>query len=135
MYTCLHNTHVHTHINLPNRGDSLVVQKGDVSACAWMDRKVVMVIFSNAQPSATVSVLRRLKDHTRTPISCPEAVQLYNKYMGGVDRGDQLRGYYACRTKSSHTPFTPLSNKDSRRIAPEKFQVRKVCLLQRKSLA
>ena len=57
-------------------------------------------MFSNAQPTATVSVLRRLKDHTHTPISCPKAVQLYNKYMGGVDRGDQLREYYACRTKS-----------------------------------
>ena len=98
--TRLHNTHVHTHTNLPNRGNSLVVQKGDISACAWMDQKVVMVMFSNAQPSATASVLRQLKDHTRTPISCPEVVQLYNKYMGGVDRGDQLCGYYACRNKS-----------------------------------
>ena len=33
---------------LPNRGDSQVVQKG-VGTCAWMDRKVVMVMFSNAQ--------------------------------------------------------------------------------------
>ena len=84
---------------LPNRGDSQVVQKG-VSVCVWMDRKVVMVMFSNAQPSATASVIRRQKDHTRTPISCLEAVLLYKKYMGGVDRGDQLCGYYACRTKS-----------------------------------
>ena len=85
-------------INL-NRGDSQVVQK-DVSACAWMDRKVVMVMFANAQPSATVSVFQRQKDHTCNPISCPEAVQLYNKYKGGVDRGDQLHGYSACKTKS-----------------------------------
>ena len=98
---CTHNnTHVHTHHTLPNRGDSQVVQKGDVSACTWMDRKVVMVMFTNAQPSVTVSVLQRKKDHTRTSISYPEAVLLYNKYMGGVDRGDQLRGYYTCRTKS-----------------------------------
>ena len=77
-----------------------MVRKGGVSACAWMDRKVVMAMFSNAQPSATSSVLRRQKDHTRTPVTCPESILLYNKYMGGVDRGDQLRGYYSCRTKS-----------------------------------
>ena len=59
-----------------------------------------MAMFSNAQPSATSSVLRRQKDHTRTPVTCPESILLYNKYMGGVDRGDQLRGYYSCRTKS-----------------------------------
>ena len=98
--TCTHihmYTHTHTHTN---RGDSLVVQKGSVSACAWMDRKLVMAMSSNTQPSAKGLVLRRQKDHTRTPISCPESIVLYNKYMGGVDRGDQLRGYYNCRTKS-----------------------------------
>ena len=94
-------TSPHTqHINFPNRGDSQVVQKGGVSACAWLDRKVVMAMFSNSQPSSTASVLRRQKDHTRTPVRCPESILLYNKYMGGVDRGDQLRGYYTCRTKS-----------------------------------
>ena len=46
------------------------------------------------------SVLRRQKDHSHTPIPCPESIILYNKYMGGVDWGDQLRGYYNCRTKS-----------------------------------
>ena len=50
--------------------------------------------------SATGSVLRRQKDGSRIQISCPEAVKMYNCYMGGVDRGDQLRGYYNCRTKS-----------------------------------
>ena len=84
----------------PNRGDSLVVQKGGVAAYPWMDRKVVMVMASNTQPSATGYALRRQKDHSRTPIPCPESIILYNKYMGGVDRGDQLRGYYSWRTKS-----------------------------------
>ena len=31
---------------------------------------------------------------------CPEAIISYNKFMGGVDRGNQLRGYYSCRMKS-----------------------------------
>ena len=78
----------------------MVVQKGAVAAYAWMDRKVVRAMATNTQPSAKGSVLRRQKDHSRTPVSCPESIISYNKYMGGVDRGDQLRGYYSCRTKS-----------------------------------
>lgn len=31
----------------------------------------------------------------------PESIISYNKYMGGVDRGDQLWGYYSCTTKST----------------------------------
>ena len=64
---------------------SLVVQKGGVAAYAWIDRKVVMVMASNTQPSTIGSVLQQQKDHLRTPIPCPESVILYNKYMGNVD--------------------------------------------------
>ena len=65
-----------------------MVQKGGVSVCAWLDRKVVMAMFGNTQPSSTGSVLRRQKDHTCTPVHFPESIVLYKKYMGGVDRGD-----------------------------------------------
>ena len=33
-------------------------------------------------------------------IPCPQLVILYNRYMAGVDNGDQLRGYYECRKRS-----------------------------------
>ena len=32
-------------------------------------------------------------------MSCPEAIYKYNRYMGGVDKGDQLRKYYHVRLK------------------------------------
>ena len=32
-------------------------------------------------------------------MNCPQSVSLYNKYMGGVDHNDQLRGYYHVRLK------------------------------------
>ena len=32
-------------------------------------------------------------------VSCPEAVYKYNRYMGGVDKGDQLCKYYHVRLK------------------------------------
>ena len=55
---------------------------------------------TNSQPSATGTVLRRKKDGSRVPVPCPESIILYNRWMGAVDYGDQLRGYYSCRTKS-----------------------------------
>ena len=71
-----------------------------MTASAWMDRKVVTVMSTTSQPSAIGTVLRRQKDGTRILVPCPEAIIIYNRYMGGVDRGDQLRGYYNCKVKS-----------------------------------
>ena len=75
------------------------MQRGKVTASAWKD-KVVTVMSTNTQPSATGTVLRRQRDGSRIPVPCPESIIDYNRYMGGVDRGDQLRGYYNCRMKS-----------------------------------
>ena len=50
-------------------------------------------------PHTTQTVERKQKDGSEMTIPCPEAVVVYNKYMGGVDQGDQLRHYYRIRTK------------------------------------
>ena len=55
---------------------------------------------TNTQPHATGVVQRRLKDGSRANVECPEALVLYNKYMGGVDHNDQLRKYYHVPLKS-----------------------------------
>ena len=64
-----------------DRGESKIFQKGPLVACAWHDSKVLTVLSTTSQPVAMGSVLRRQRD-------------------GGVDRGDQIRGYYSCRTRS-----------------------------------
>ena len=45
------------------------------------------------------TVLWRQKDRTRITVPCPLSIIDYSQFMGGVDRGDQVRGYYSCRTK------------------------------------
>lgn len=62
--------------------------------------KAVTVMSTTTQPSETGTVLRRQRNGSRIPVSCPGAIIFYNLWMGGVDRGDQLRGYYHCRVKS-----------------------------------
>ena len=45
-------------------------------------------------------VMRQNKDGTKSNIPCHQSFVNYNMYMGGVDRGDQLRGYYKCAIKT-----------------------------------
>ena len=65
---------------------------------SWMDRKVVTVM-STTSLLDTGTVLRQQKDGSRIPVPCPLSIIDYNNFMGGVDRGDQVRGYCSCRTK------------------------------------
>ena len=67
----------------------------------WQDTKTVSVLSTNSQPNSEVTISHRQKTGTKVDIQCPEGVQLYNLFMAGVDKNDQLRGYYAVRTKST----------------------------------
>ena len=83
-----------------DRGQSkTVTHDSNLTVSVWQDNCPVVVIASNSDPAVSTSVTRKNKDGTSQTVSCPSAVALYNKYMGGVDRNDQLRGYYHVRTK------------------------------------
>ena len=78
----------------------LTVQSDNITASAWLDRKVVNMMATGYDGSEIGKVLRRQKDGSRKEVPCPIACVEYNKYMGGVDRGDQLRGYHQSNFKS-----------------------------------
>lgn len=65
----------------------------------WNDSKAFYVISSAHTPGATVPVSRLVK-HVRTLVPCPESVADYNKYMGGVDKQDQMTATYRADKRS-----------------------------------
>lgn len=84
---------------LHTRGSSKTYQQGNLTVTVWQDNRPVTLISTNSDPTATSSVVRKSRDGTTATYSCPNSVALYNKNMGGVDRSDQLRGYYHVRYK------------------------------------
>ena len=71
-----------------------------VTALLWCDNRVVTLLSTNAQPQQHSTVQRKEHDGSHSDIPCPVGMELYNRYMGGVDKNDQLRQYYHVRIKS-----------------------------------
>ena len=65
------------------------------SACDFMS--------SCHNPSHMTLVERKRVEGSIINVECPVSIVDYNKYMGGVDRGDQLRKYYHVHVKSRNS--------------------------------
>ncbi len=79
---------------LLSRGDTVSGQSGNLVATVWQDTKLVTILSSQHNPSDITTVQRKKSDRTSISVKCPQAIGDYNAYMGGVDLGDQYRGYY-----------------------------------------
>ena len=53
-----------------------------------------------SDPDISDPVKRKQRDGSTLMVDCPSSIVAYSKYVGGVDRGDQLRSYYHVRIKS-----------------------------------
>ena len=61
------------------------------------DNKPVHVVSTLSGPpecTGMPTVKRRKKDGIQQEVSCPSMISMYNKYMGVVDRSDQMKSYY-----------------------------------------
>ena len=82
------------------RGDRIVRQDGNVSVCVWQDTRPVTFMSSGHNPDHTKSIPRKKVDGSIMNVECPISIADYNKYMGGVHRGDQYTKYYHVHVKS-----------------------------------
>jgi len=69
--------------------------KEGVCVMKWRDRREVLAI-SSEHTNDLVEVTNRRGDQKLKP----KAVSMYNKYMSGIDRQDQMLSYYPCERKT-----------------------------------
>lgn len=82
------------------RGEFLFETSGIVAATKWQDSKPVTLLTTAVSPKDITTVQRKNKDGTRATVYCPKVVEIYNKYMGGVDKFDQKKERYAIGRRS-----------------------------------
>ena len=66
-------------------------------ANVWKDKRVINFLLNMHNATGPASVLRTTVSEgevTREEVTCPPVLPDYQAYMRGVDRGDQLIGYY-----------------------------------------
>lgn len=78
------------------KGEKRVVSVDDNMAIVqWHDKRTISIL-STLHSDTPIQMERRSRSASggREMVEKPEAVVEYNKYMGGVDHGDQLLSYY-----------------------------------------
>lgn len=71
-----------------------------ITVYKWKDNRIVHLA-SNFHGTEVDTVKRTQKDGSKLQVPCPRIIKDYNKYMGGVDKADQLRALY-CVNRKSH---------------------------------
>ena len=72
-----------------------------ITALQWMDKKLVSML-TNLHDNTTVIKTRRTKDtqSRQEQVTKPLCIDEYNRYMGGVDKSDQMLSYYGFNHKT-----------------------------------
>ena len=77
------------------KGEMVTYQDGPITGVKWMDKRVVTAL-STVHSGGMTSITRRSRRVTGgvETIEKPTMINQYNKFMGGVDKADQLVTYY-----------------------------------------
>jgi hypothetical protein len=82
------------------RGSHLQMQKGDVTLCAWRDKKLVLMLYNHADPNQLTSLQRWGDDGVIYQLGCPQAIRDYFHHARAVDIINQLHYSYLVGRKS-----------------------------------
>ena len=85
------------------RGQSVFRQKGRLTACTWNDSKFVHLLTTMPATSECSDTTRSVKEKGKwmqKAMQRPVIIELYNKFMGGVDLADQRVRSYQRNTKT-----------------------------------
>jgi hypothetical protein len=77
------------------------IEDTTISVVSWLDNKIVNLCstYVGETPKSSVKRYNR-RQKQYNDVSCPKAVQLYNRHMGGVDTLDSMLGYYRIKVRS-----------------------------------
>ena len=89
--------------NRLEKGDSVDRDNGKVMVSAWQDQRTVLFISTQHDNSRKIVEVRQ-KGGQLAEVSKPTALVDYNKYMGGVDKIDQMISYYPVTRKTVKWP-------------------------------
>ena len=82
------------------RGAHLQMQKGDVTLCAWRDKKLILLLYNHADPNQLASLQRWGDDGVIYQLGCPQAIRDYFHHARAVDVINQLHYSYSPGRKS-----------------------------------
>ncbi len=85
-----------------NRGTYQYLSNGPLLACSWVDKRSLYFLTTMhiGERVGNPLVKRRQADGSQADVPCPPCLPDYQKYMRGVDKGDQLESYYNIGRKS-----------------------------------
>jgi hypothetical protein len=89
------------------RGAHLQMQRGDVTLCAWRDKKLILLLYNHIDPSLLTTMRRWGDDGVMYDLGCPQAISDYFHHARAVDVINQLHYSYLPGRKS-HKCWTRL---------------------------
>ena len=73
------------------RGQDKSQTVGNVHCFVWKDKKNIDYVQTICNPSETGTVIRKNREASRTAVSCPLPVKIYNEKMEGVNLLSQVQ--------------------------------------------